>query len=91
MTRFKLTAYIIDFVGFLFAAFYAVGHFVKESHARQLATGFQPKISVQEGSFWLTTNTDPFMYPGIALLVIGMSMIYYDAMKTMKAKNKSAE
>lgn len=83
MTRLKLSAYIIDFIGVLLIAFYAVGHFIKDSYARQIADGYTPKISVEEGSFWLTTNTDPFLIPGIVLVVIGMALIFHEMKKTM--------
>lgn len=92
MTRYKITAYIIDFVGVLLLTFYGVGYSIKESHAYQIATGTKPKISVEEGSFWLTTNTEPFLYPGIALVIIGMAMILHDIKKSMNAQaNQQAE
>lgn len=91
MTRLKLSAYIIDFIGVLLIAYYAIGHFIKESHARQMSDGFKPKISVEEGSFWLTTNTDPFFLPGVILLIIGMALMIHDTKKTMDLKSGEQE
>lgn len=91
MTRLRIAAYIIDFVGVLLIAYYVVGHFITESHARQISDGFKPKISVEEGSFWLTANTDPFFLPGVILVVIGMALIIYDTNKTMNLKSGEQE
>lgn len=76
MTRYKIAAYIIDLIGALFIAFYGVGQ----------------RMSAEEGSFWSTTNTEPFLYPGLVLMVIGTAMLFYGVKKTRNAQaSKQAE
>lgn len=81
-----ISTLLIMLTGLVLTALYGASRYIQAGHAYQIANHIQPKI--QEGSFWLTINPQPFMIPGVVLLVVGLTLAIYDGVTTVNEVNK---
>jgi hypothetical protein len=64
ITRYKIVAYILDFIGIILVGIYGA------SHSRKITTFYQAP--------------DYFMHVGIALIIAGTAIVFYDLKKNAK-------
>lgn len=81
-----LSAFFILLIGMVLTVFYGVSHFIQAAYTYQIANHIPPKV--QEGSFWLTVNPQPFLIPGVVLTVVGLTLAIYDGVTTVNEINK---
>ena len=86
MKRLRIAAFLILLTGMASCAFYGIVHYIQAAYTYQIANHIPPKI--QEGSFWLTVNPEPFLYPGVALTIIGLAMAIYEGVTSVNAINQ---
>jgi hypothetical protein len=67
-------------------AVYGIGNYIQAAYTYQIANSLPPRI--QEGSFWLTMNPEPFLYPGVALTIIGLAMVIHEGVTSVNSYNK---
>lgn len=68
ITRYKIAAYVLDFIGIILVVFYLAGGSPK------IALAYQAPVA--------------FLYLGIALIVSGTALIFYDMKKSTASQAK---
>lgn len=86
MTRYGIFAYLVVLIGMILGAIYGIGHYAQAAYAYQIASNIQPKL--EAGSFWLTMNPEPFLYPGVSLTIIGLAMVIHEGLTSVNNYNK---
>lgn len=86
MTRYRVFAYFTTLVGFALSFFYLISHHVQAAYAYQTAK--YGSTTIQEGSFWMTANGEPFLYPGVVLTIIGIAMVIHEGIAAGKASQR---
>lgn len=86
MTRYGIFAYLLVLVGMVLNVIYGISHYIQAAYAYQIANHIPPRV--EEGSFWMTVNGEPFLYPGAILTIIGLTMVIHEGITSAKASRK---
>lgn len=87
MTRYGIFVYFVLLVGMVLGAIYGIGHYIQAAYAYQIANNIPSKV--EEGSFWLTMNPDPFLIPGVSLIIVGLLMAVHEGVTSVNNKQQA--